>query len=399
MSNIGNWAAATALALVIYAETGSAVWLSVAFLLTQLPSALVAPIGGVIADRLNRQRVMITCDLLGAACYVGLALVRSPAALIALGALAAVLHMPFGPASRAAVPNLVEGGDLSWANGTLAAAGNVGNLVGPALGGALYGLFGAHAVFWTDAASFVMSAGVIATVRGRFRAEPSETGGARGGMWDGARFVWRQRTLLTMTVVGAVTFVGTEVASVADLPLIKHFGVGGPGYGAMNTVWGAGGLVGGLVAARTITRTREPAAAVFGVLFLGVFVSAVGVSPWFALIPVFMFAFAFSDSFSFVGYNGIYQRGSPDEIRGRLFAAVGAVYTLGTAVSFAVAGFLVQAVGWRPVYVGGGLIDVGCALVLGFVLLRRPGTVPAPGPSHGRGAVGDPPTRGDTATS
>ena len=64
------------------------------------------------------------------------------------------------------------------------------------------------------------------------------------------RFVWRHGTLLTLTAVGAITFMATEIAAVADLPLIHEFGVGGVGYGIMNVVWGVGALIGSLVAAQ-----------------------------------------------------------------------------------------------------------------------------------------------------
>jgi len=356
----------------VFTRTHSTVWLAATFLFTQLPSALAAPIGGLIADRLDRRRVMIVCDLLGASCYVAMAVVRAPAGLIFLGSVAALLHMPFGPSSRAAVPNLVDEDDLSWANGTLAAAGNVGNLIGPALGGALFAVASAGVVFLLNAASFVISAGVIATIRASFRSEgrsPEER--QRGGAWDGARFIWRHPTLLTLTVVGAITYMATEVVNVAELPLVQHFGVGGIGYGVMVTIWGAGGLLGGLVAARVVTRASEPAAAIYGVIVFGGFVAAVGLSPWFGLVPAFMFLFAFSDSFAFVGFNGIYQRGSPDEIRGRVFAAVGGVMTLAGAMSYVFAGFLVGAVGWRPVYLVGGATDVACGIVLGVVVLNR----------------------------
>jgi MFS family permease len=94
--------------------------------------------------------------------------------------------------------------------------------------------------------------------------------------------------------------------------------------------------------------------------------------PWFALIPVFSLLFAGSDSFALVGFSGLYQRGRPDAIRGRMFAAVGAITTVATAVSFGFAGFLVQAAGWHPVYLGGGLIDVACAAVLALTLRRTP---------------------------
>jgi MFS family permease len=193
---------------------------------------------------------------------------------------------------------------------------------------------------------------------------------------------------MTLTVVGAVTFMATEIAAVADLPLIHYFGVGGVGYGIMNVAWGAGGLIGALIAARIVTKDSETMAAVLGVLVLGIFVAAVGAAPWFAVIPLFSLLFACSDSFAFVGFSGIYQRGTPDAIRGRMFAAVGAITTLATAVSFGFAGFLVQAAGWRSVYLGGGFIDVACAAVLTLTLRMRASrpaeTSPFPGPHYGK---------------
>jgi MFS family permease len=139
----------------------------------------------------------------------------------------------------------------------------------------------------------------------------------------------------------------------------------------MNVAWGAGGLLGGLIAARVVSKNSETAAAVLGVLGLGTFVAAVGVSLWFVLVPLFSLLFAGSDSFAFVGFSGIYQRGTPDVIRGRMFAAVGAITTFASAVGYGFAGFLVGAVGWRLVYLGGGLFDMACAGALAVALWMR----------------------------
>jgi len=240
ISGAGDWAASTALALAVYAKTGSAVWLSMSFLLTRIPSALVAPLSGIMADRLDRRRIMVTCDLLGAVAYAGMAVTSAPLPLIVLGSLAALLHAPFGPASRAAVPNLAGTADLSWANGTLSAASNVGQLAGPALGGVLYAAVGAGPAFWANAASFVASAGCIAV------------------------------------------------------------------------------------------------------------------------------------------------------IRGRVFAAVGAVMTFASAASFGFAGFLVDAVGWRPVNLGGGLVDIACAVALALSLRWTPWRPAEPGRPAGPGRPAEP---------
>jgi MFS family permease len=103
-SNTGNWAASVALSLAVFAKTGSTVWLSASFLFTQVPSALVAPVSGMMADRFNRKRIMIACDLLDAGVYAGMAVTGRPLVLIVLGSVATLPHSPFGPASRAAGP-------------------------------------------------------------------------------------------------------------------------------------------------------------------------------------------------------------------------------------------------------------------------------------------------------
>ena len=78
----------------------------------------------------------------------------------------------------------------------------------------------------------------------------------------------------------------------------------------MNTMWGPG-VLGAVVAARIIRKEREPAAAVYGLLYFGIFLAAIGLSPWFGLVPLLMFLFAFSDPFSYVGFGGLYQKGRP----------------------------------------------------------------------------------------
>ena len=150
-----------------------------------------------------------------------------------------------------------------------------------------------------------------------------------------------------------------------------------------------------LAAASAISGTGDWAAST--ALALAVYAktgSAVWLSVSFllTLIPLFSLLFAASDSFAFVGFNGIYQRRTPDEIRGRVFAAVGAVMTFASAASFGFAGFLVDAVGWRPVNLGGGLVDIACAVALALSLRWTPWRPAEPGRPAESGPVPDPST-------
>ncbi|MDP9227198.1 MAG: MFS transporter [Actinomycetota bacterium] len=368
VSGIGDWAATIALSLVIFRETHSTVWLSASFFFIQAPKGFLAPVAGAMADRFDRRRLLIASELLAAATYGLMIVVRAPILLIALGAVAALFSLPSGPAASAAVPNLIGGEELSWANGTIAAAFRVGTLVGPAIGGAVYASAGAGVVFAVNAVSFVASAALIAQVRGDFRASRSDAAEPKSDVWAGLRFILRTPVLLALTVVGAVSFISAEISTVAELPLVHEFGVGGLGYGIMNTAWGAGGVLGALAAARVVRKQHEPAAAVYGILFFALFLGLVGLAPVFALVPVLFFLFAFSDPFSYVGFGGIIQRGTPDEIRGRVFGAISGVMSMSMAVAYAGAGFIVEATGWRLVYVVGGVVGIACAVALGIAL-------------------------------
>ncbi|MFL5737756.1 MAG: MFS transporter [Actinomycetota bacterium] len=368
VSGTGDWAASVALSLAIYAKTHSTVWLSATFFFIQAPRGFLSPVAGMVADRFDRKKVIVVCAVMAGAAYIGMVLANDPVLLIGLGSVAALVELPAGPAAIAAVPNLVAEDDLSWANGTITAAFRLGTLIGPAVGGALYAFVGAGSVFAINAVSFFASAAVVGRIRGEFHSPDEETDKAVG-VWEGLRFIRRTPVILALAVVGAVTFLAAEISLVAELPLIHDFGVGGVGYGVMNTAWGAGGVVGAVLAARIIRDRWEPAAAVFGIVFFGVFLGLIGVSPVFILVPVFSFLYALSDAFSFIGYAGIVQRQTHDATRGRVFAGMSGLNALATLLAFSVSGFIVAAVGWRPTYVVGGLVNVACGVALWIALV------------------------------
>ena len=168
ISIAGAEAAYIAIVATMLDRTGSAAWVSAALLAWIGVGGLVAPIAGSLGDRYDRRRVMIISDLAGAATFVAIAFVHDPAALLALTVVAAIAEAPFNPAATAAIPNLTPDDDLGWANGLISAGRTFGGLVGPVVGGLLYGTVGAGAAFGVNALSFLLSAALIATVGGRF---------------------------------------------------------------------------------------------------------------------------------------------------------------------------------------------------------------------------------------
>jgi hypothetical protein len=175
ISLTGSEAARIALVVALYQRTESARWIGVGLLTQYLTRGLLTPAAGALGDRFDRRRVMVASDLAGAACFCSLALVRAPWLLILLAFLASAAETPFFPAASAAIPNLAPG-NLAWANATVVFRANVGFLLGPAIGGMLSSAIGPSGVFLVNAASFAVSAAIVAAVRGSFSQAPESTG-------------------------------------------------------------------------------------------------------------------------------------------------------------------------------------------------------------------------------
>ena len=193
ISATGSLAAYTALTYEVYRRTGSPYWVSVAAFVSFALAGAAAPIAGWLADRYDRRRVMIGSDLAAAAVYLAAAaLASSPAALIALTALGAAAQAPFRPASMAALPNVAAPEDLNWANGLLGSTLSAGIVAGPVVGGLLLSTTGASGAFLANAASFALSAVIVARVRGQF--QPERTAASARRSIAAPATGWRSRT-------------------------------------------------------------------------------------------------------------------------------------------------------------------------------------------------------------
>ena len=375
ISLTGTGAAMIALPYEVYRATGSTLWLSAAMLATFGAAGLSAPFGGALGDRFDRRRVLIVADLLGAVAFGVLALVHQPAWMIAVVFVAEVVASPTFPAVEAAVPNLAGADNLSWANGTIGFGRNVGLVVGPALGGALAAALGAGFVFWLNAASFLLSAVLVWSVRGRFSED--RTGAAEHqGIRAGFVFVARDRILRTVTVAWMVLLLGVGTVIVAELPLSRAFGVGGTGYGLLAASWGLGAVIGSL-AGKRLRREWERSG-----LFLGTVGPALGFGlvaflPWFGPVLASVAFAGATDGVSTVAFQNMAQRRTPDAVRSRVMAAMDAAVTCALALSFVGAGALVGAVGPRGAYAVAGISCLLGGAILLPVLVRDRRSEPA----------------------
>jgi MFS family permease len=235
ISTLGDWLLLVALPLSVLTLSGSALATGLTLLSATLPTVLFAPLAGALADRWDRRRLMIACDLSRAALLPMLLLVHDTRHLWIVYTVTFLMSMVrklFDPASRAMVPQLLDGSRLVRAGALLSIAGDAARLVGPALGGVLYAASGLRLVVWLDVLSFLCSALLIAGVR---VSSPKEAVPAPHGSEDGRlgwRRVWRSpalRVLLLADVLSSVkegSYNVLGVVSIAEV-LARHVRAGG----------------------------------------------------------------------------------------------------------------------------------------------------------------------------
>jgi MFS family permease len=368
ISLTGTQAAIIALLFEVYQRTGSSTWIAATLLLAYGTEGIATPLAGSLGDRFDRRRVMIASDLLGAVCFASFALAKSPSSLLVLAFLAAVAESPTFPAASAAIPNLVDPADLAWANSTVGMGTSIGYLAGPALGGALVAVTGSTVVFLANAVSFVISAAIVASVRGRFSADREEQPEHRG-VRAGFRFAGRDPVLRRMMLAFAVFAVCVGSVLVAELPLAESFHAGSTGYGLISTCFGLGALA-GAIAARRVTRSTERRVLVGCSFITAAGFGAVALMPLFGPILALMLVAGASDGAVDVVVEVIFQRRSPDAVRSRVIGALEAVWHSGLGVSFLFAGWLIDAYGAKSAYALAGIGCAICALIL-VPLVRR----------------------------
>jgi MFS family permease len=374
ISFAGSEAAYVALVALVLERTHSTIWVAATLFAFIGVAGIVSPVAGALGDHFDRRIVMIVSDAAGAASFVAIALAHRPTTIVALAAVAAVAESPFFPASRAAIPNLVPDTDLAWANATVSLGRTLGSLAGPVAGGLLVASVGAPAAFLVNAASFAISALLVASMGGRFVADrtAAETHAHRG-LAAGFVFAARDRVLRTITIAWSIFLLGVGLLLVAEYPLARLFHAGSTGYGLLISAWAAGGLAGAAIARRLLVRRSELAALVIGASTMSITIGLAGLAPWFAIALLAMAAGGVGNSIANVAEDTLVQRRTPDAVRSRVLAATEAVVLIALGGGFAIGGFVVGAAGPRPAYLIAAVAGAGATVAIAS--LRR---APAP---------------------
>jgi Na+/melibiose symporter-like transporter len=273
VSASGSWAYNVALIAFVYERTNSLAAVGAAGIVRFVPALLLSPYAGVLAERMERIRLMAGSDWLCAAWQLGLAIVAAadgPVALAFLFAgLTAATNVVYEPAVEATIPSLVEEDDLVAANALNGVIYNLVVVAGPAMGAGLLLLGPPEIAFTVNAGSFVASALIVLRIRTRSRPVDVTEAGTAGPL--------RQLTVGVRTILGLpaartlvafcalVSFVyGTDTVLFIAASEDK-LGTGTEGFGYLLAGLGVGGLIAAPVIDRLSASRRLSVIIILGV--------------------------------------------------------------------------------------------------------------------------------------
>jgi MFS family permease len=373
-SALANGAAYIALLVVAFDRFNSAWAISFILLADFVPAMLLGPVFGAAADRWSRRNCLIVSDLIRGTAFLGIALVDSFTATVALALLAGTGTGLFNPAALAAIPSLVKPERLPAATALYGAITDLGFIAGPALAGLLLLFGGPDVILYANTATFALSAIVLSRLP--FGAAPhveeAETASrpgllreAREGVSAIAGMVGVRAVILASGAM--LLFAG--LFNVAELPFAKEeIDAGAAGFGALSAVYGLGFVGGSLSGSRGGDTAVLKRRFLGGLALVGAGFIACGVAPGFAAaLPAFALA-GIGNGLILVYERLIIQTTVDDSVMARTFGVRDGLSAWGFAAAFLAAGGLIEALGVRTVLVVAGVGGLLVWALSSFVL-------------------------------
>ncbi len=348
-----------ALPLYLLRQTGSAQLFGAVGAAAFIPAVLCSPVGGVVADRVNKRNVMVSLDFFTAALMLAFTFLLGKVPLAPLMVVCLMLLYgiagAYQPAVQASIPLLAGPEQLTGANAVINMVNTLSGLLGPVIGGVLFGAFGIRPILWVSIGCFALSAVMELFIRIPHR--PLGAGGGvlstvRRDLGESWRFIRRERPgFLSVVLVLALFNLVLSAALIVGIPVavVQVLGMSDGRLGLTQGGMGLGGLAGGLLAACLGKRLRLRRG---GVLLLAASLTAAGMG--LALLPgvpasvgywgvtAMSFAIMILSTMLVVVLSAAVQGQTPPELLGKVMAFIMAVSNCASPLGQALYGALFE---------------------------------------------------------
>jgi MFS family permease len=373
ISLIGTWMQTVAESWLVYRLTGSALLLGLAGFANRIPIFLLSPIGGAIADRYNRQRIVIATQVASMVLAAALALLTLTHLvriwhLMAIAALLGVVNAFDIPARQAFVVELVAREDLQNAIALNSSMFNGARVVGPAIAGVLVAAVGEGWCFLANAVSYIAVIAGLLLMRVPRVPAAARPASAVAHVMEGFQFVSRSRPILALLLLlGLISLMGMPYSVLMPIIADQTFHSGARGLGILMGASGVGALLGALslasrVGLRGYGRTIAFAAIGFG---LSLMAFSMVRSLWLGVALLLPVGFAMMTQMA--ASNTLIQSMIPNALRGRVMAVYSMMFMGMAPIGALLAGSLAGWLGATTTVAAGGAF----CLVGGLLFLQR----------------------------
>ena len=378
ISLIGTWMQSVAQSWLVYRLTGSSVLLGTVAFAGQIPVLLLAPIGGTLADRHNRHRIVIATQISAMALASILAVLTLTGRIqvwhiAVMGALLGVVNAFDIPARQSFLVEMVGKEDLMNAIALNSSMFNGARVIGPAVAGILVAWIGEGWCFFANAVSYLAVIAGLMMMRLGPRRTPDRTVSALESIIEGFRYARRTgpiRALLLL--VGLVSLVGMPYTVLMPVFADAILHGGAKGLGILMGATGLGALCGALTLAhrtgpRGLGTWAAAAAAGFGVGLL-----LFSLSRWFWISAALLVGTGFCMMLQMACTNTLLQSMVPDRLRGRVMALYSMMFMGMAPFGALFAGLVASRLGAPiTVTVGGAVCILGAGLFASRLPLLR----------------------------
>lgn len=372
ISNLGDTLHYIALVIWVYQRTGSSLVVAGAVFFEVVPVILLAPVAGVIIDRLPRKMVLVTADVVRALLVLALLLTTQVWQIYLIVALLTASATFFNPAVNATLPTLLDEQDLLAANSVSWSTGRFVQIIGSALAAGFIALIGAEAAFVFNAGTFLVSALFLLLLPVPSGRQVAARGwaGFLADAREGLRFSRHDRFVSRLVVVQALASLSVGATSALLVVLAQqHYRLPPGGFGSFILAIGVGALLGPVLLGLFVRDYRHPRWLFGPYVVRGIGDVLMAVTTFVPFAWLLLFIYGLNTSTGMVVYQTWVQRQVPDHVRGRVFTWLDVVWNVMKVISLGVGGYLAQRAGIEVVYyLGGGLLVLSG--LVGLLALR-----------------------------
>jgi len=349
LSSIGTWTQDVALAWLIHTRMHDPFYLGLRAFASDAPLLTFMLLGGAVADRVDRRRILLISNILQMALAAALGLLYATGNLgiipiLVIAALTGLTQSQSAPTYQAVITSLVPPRQIPNAVALNSLQFNLSRAIGPAIAGLLLARAGTGACFAVNAISFL--AVIVAVMQIELPSAPAPKGTLGESLRAGLRHVAHDPLLSSLTLLGAA-------GALLAFPLITYLPViagdvlktGVEGFSALLSSFGAGAIAGAVTTAHRGHVPRRGRTMLAALLVYGVTVTAAMASRAQILSMALLFGAGASLVTAFSTLNSLVQENAPGDLKGRVLSIYGLAFRSGTPLGALLAGALVRSLG------------------------------------------------------